>query len=394
MNQEADLIGGALQQAGEPTTITPELIKLDSDRITSDSEAPEEVFLYEFCGTPCFPRGDLTTVTGPAKSGKTYFVSMLMAAGASAKQSDDDGGGQTLMRIREEPLKVLWYDTEQSRYTTKRILVDRVGKMLSLTPSPSPKGEGNMHFPDERFYVFNVRNRSVQERVEYLTQAIEAYRPDICIIDGIADLLEDINSGPASLEVMQRLLAMAITYDCNITSIIHLNRSGEKQNLRGWIGTVMVQKSYELFNCNQDNKSSLFTVELTFSRRFRKNKMCFAIDDNGLPTSCDANWQSDCEQQTSKEHRMQDKQSFNQEFIDAAVADQYMPWNFRKLFATAFGTTAMLGYDDLEHRVRELANIKQKQYYYRVLEEAERLRIVRKELIKNGRIGVIMLPPS
>ena len=298
------------------------------------------------------------------------------------------------MRIREEPLKVLWYDTEQSRYTTKRVLVDRVGKMISLTPSPSPKGEGNMHFPDERFYVFNVRNRSVQERVEYLTQAIEAYRPDICIIDGIADLLEDINSGPASLEVMQRLLAMAITYDCNITSIIHLNRSGEKQNLRGWIGTVMVQKSYELFNCNQDNKSSLFTVELTFSRRYRKNKMCFVIDDNGLPISSDANWQSDCEQQTSKEQRMQDKQSFNQEFIDAAVADQYMPWDFRKLFAAAFGTTAMLGYDDLEHRVRELANIKQKQYYYRVLEEAERLRIVRKELIKNGRIGVIMLPPS
>ena len=90
MNQEADLIGGALQQAGEPTTITPELIKLDSDRITSESEAKEEVFLYRLCGTPCFPRGDLTTVTGPAKSGKTYFVSMLMAAGASAKPSDDD----------------------------------------------------------------------------------------------------------------------------------------------------------------------------------------------------------------------------------------------------------------------------------------------------------------
>ena len=399
MNQEADLIGGALQQAGEPTTITPELIKLDSDRITSESEAKEEVFLYRLCGTPCFPRGDLTTVTGPAKSGKTYFVSMLMAAGASVKSSDN-GGGQTLVRIREEPLKVLWYDTEQSRYTTKRVLVDRVGKMLSLTPNPSPKGEGNlecegnMHFPDELFYVFNVRNRSVQERVEYLTQAIEAYRPDICIIDGIADLLEDINSGPASLEVMQRLMAMAITYDCNITSIIHLNRSGEKQNLRGWIGTVMVQKSYELFNCNQDNKSSLFTVELTFSRRYRKNKMCFVIDDNGLPISSDANWQSDCEQQTSKEQRMQDKQSFNQEFIDPAVADQYMPWNFRKLFAAAFGTTAILGYDDLEQRVRELANIKQKQYYYRVLDEAERQHVVRKELTKNGRVGVIMLPPS
>ena len=63
MEHTADLIGGALRQAGEPTTITPELITLDSDRITSDTEAPEEVFLYRLCGTPCFPRGDLTTST-------------------------------------------------------------------------------------------------------------------------------------------------------------------------------------------------------------------------------------------------------------------------------------------------------------------------------------------
>ena len=239
-----------------------------------------------------------------------------------------------------------------------------------------------------------MRNRSVQERLEFLTQAIEAYHPDICIIDGIADLLEDINSGPASLEVMQRLLALATTCNCNITSVIHLNRTGEKQNLRGWIGTVMVQKSYELFNCNQDSKHSLFTVELTFSRRFRKNKLCFEIDDSGLPVVRESNWQGDGGQQTSVEQGTPDKQSFNQEFVDNAAADKYLPWNFRKLFSAAFGTTAMLGYDDLEQRVRKLANIKQKQYYYRVLDEAERQRIVRKELTKNGRVGVIMLPPS
>ena len=261
MEHIEDPIDGALQQAGEPTVITPELVKLDSDRITSDTDAPEEVFLYKMCGTPCFPRGDLTTVTGPAKSGKTYFISMLMAC---AVRHEVLG----LERIREEPLKVLWYDTEQSRYTTKRILVDRVGRMMSLTPNPSPTGEGNVNgegnenqgetktsFPDEQFYVFNVRNRSTQERLEYLAQAIEVYRPDICIIDGIADLLEDINSGPASLEVMQRLQALAVTCHCNITSIIHLNRTGEKLNLRGWIGTVMVQKSYEVFNCDRVNRT-------------------------------------------------------------------------------------------------------------------------------------------
>lgn len=369
-----DSIDTALSQAGHQADITPELIKLDSNRITSDSDAPEEEFLFKMSGTPCFPRGDLTTVTGPAKSGKTYFISMLMACAVRHEVLE-------LERIREEPLKVLWYDTEQSRYTTKRILVNRVGRLLEQDS-----------FPDEQFYVFNVRNRTTEERIEYLTQALETYQPDICIIDGIADLLEDINNGPKSQEVMMRLLSLATELKCNITSIIHLNRSGEKLNLRGWIGTVMVQKSYEVFNCDRDNKTAVFTATHTFSRRFSNTGMMyFEIDDNGLPKASDANRHSGNAQGWSSNP---DKQTFNQEFVDENATDSYLPWNFRKLFDAAFGTAAMLGYDDLEKRVKTLGNIKQKQYYYKVFDEAERLRIVRKELVKGGRVGVILLPPS
>ena len=374
-----------LQQAGEPAAITLELIKLDSDRITSESDAPEEVFLYRLCGTPCFPRGDLTTVTGPAKSGKTYFISMLMAC---AVRHEVMG----LERIREEPLKVMWYDTEQSRYTTKRILVDRVGRMFDASQPSDVSHQAS--FPDEQFYVFNVRNRSVQERVEYLAQAIGFYSPDICIIDGIADLLEDINSGPSSLEVMQRLLALASEHKCNITSIIHLNRSGEKLNLRGWIGTVMVQKSYEVFNCDRVGKTDAFSVELTFSRRFHKNEgLCFEIDDRGLPVASDVKRQGGNGESVPGSQRMPDKQSFNQEFVIDNAPDPYLPWNFRKLFSAAFDTAGMLGYDDLERRVMALGCIKRDTYYQKVYAEAERQRIVRKELIKGGRVGVILLPP-
>ena len=82
--------------------------RLDRDRITSESDVPEEVFLYKQCGTPCLPRGDLTMVTGPPKSGKTFFISMLMACAAGHRVLG-------LERIRKEPLRVLWYDTEQGR---------------------------------------------------------------------------------------------------------------------------------------------------------------------------------------------------------------------------------------------------------------------------------------
>ena len=45
---------------------------------------------------------------------------------------------------------------------------------------------------------------------------------------------------------------------------------------------------------------------------------------------------------------------FNQEFIDQDATDQYLPWNFRKLFTAAFDGAAMLGFDDLAKRVNEL----------------------------------------
>ena len=378
MNNQ-DSVAGALSKAGQPTTVTPELLKLDKNRIASDTDAPEEEFLFKIFGTPCFPRGDLTTVTGPAKSGKTFFLSMLMACAVRRQVL-------ALERIRPEPLRVLWYDTEQSRYTTKRILIDRIGALLA--------GEGGTEaFPDEQYYAFNMRDKMPRERVDYLALAIETYRPDICIIDGIADMLEDINNGPDSVHLMQQFQMLATSFKCNITMVIHLNRTGEKLNLRGWLGTLMLHKSYEVFNCDRVSKEEAFTAELTVSRHFsRKETLCYTIGDDGLPVLSDADRHAT---DGKGDRQKSDMNGFNQEFVDNDAPDPRLPWNFRKLFTAAFGAAAMLGADDLEQRVKELTNIKQKQYYYKVLDEAERQRIIHKELTpRTGRVGIILLPPS
>jgi len=325
------LIEGALSQAGQPTTVTPELQKLDQTRIASDTYAPEEEFLFKIFGTPCFPRGDLTTVTGPAKSGKTFFLSMLMACAVRRQVLG-------LERIREEPLRVLWYDTEQSRYTTKRILTGRIGALLK-----DAGGEAET-FPDGQYYVFNMRDKLPRERVDYLELAIKTYRPDICIIDGIADMLEDINSGPDSVRLMQQFQMLATTYGCNITMVIHLNRTGES--------------------------------------------------DDGLPVQSDASRRTGDGQGREDDRQKAVNNSFNQEFIDGDAPDPHLPWDFRKLFTAAFGPAAMLGADDLKRQVKELGNIRMEQYYDKVFAEAERQRIVRTELTNAGRVGVILLPPS
>ena len=54
----------------------------------------------------------------------------------------------------------------------------------------------------------------------------------------------------------------------------------------------------------------------------------------------------------------------------------------------------MLGLEELEKRTKELSSIRQKQYYCRVVAEAERQRIVKKVMTKGGRVGVLLLPPQ
>jgi len=382
MDSEFDPIEEDLQHAGEPTTITDEIIELDEDRITSDTEVTEEIFLYRLYGTPCFPRGDISTITGPPKSGKTFLTSMLMACGVKRQVLEFE-------RIREEPLKVLWFDTEQSLATTKRILTNRVGQMIvEEGAEPTP-------FPDPQYYVFNTRKRTPQERLDRLTVAIETYQPDICILDGIADLLDDINSGPSSIALMQQLLTLASVNECNITTIIHLNRSGEKLNLRGWIGTLMLQKSYEVFNCDNVFGTHTYSIDLTFSRQFFLDQtLYYAINDRGIPYTAT---KPDVQDRDSDGKFMRkeavNSSKFNKEFIDENAKDQYLPWNFRKLFTAAFDGAAILGFDELEKRIKGLGQIKQKQYYYKVFAEAERQKVVYKDLTNSGRVIVQLLPP-
>jgi len=227
-----------------------------------------------------------------------------------------------------------------------------------------------------------------------LALAIETYEPDICIIDGIADLLDDINSGPDSVELMQRLLTIATVNKCNITAMIHLNRSGEKLNLRGWIGTVMVQKSYEVFNCDRMDKRHVFSLGLTFSRRYYLEKpMYYAYDGNGLPAVTDEpEGARDGRKGSSSGRGEQEGKTFNKEFTDEHASDPYLPWDFRKLFDTAMGGAASLGYDELQRRAMSMSGIRLKPYYDKVFEVAEQQRVVKKVLDKSGRVAVIMLP--
>ena len=115
-----------LEQAGERPQMSPQMLLLEQLRITPEKELPRMDFLFRLFDKPCFPRRELVAITGKAKSGKTFVTSMLMACCNMRNVL-------SFHREHEPPLRVLWYDTEQSDESTQDILKNRVFRMIHKT---------------------------------------------------------------------------------------------------------------------------------------------------------------------------------------------------------------------------------------------------------------------
>ena len=384
MNEKAfEKVERDLNLATGEVKITEEMINLDRFRITSESEIQPKEYTMEFLGRPCFPRKDLSVFAGVAKTGKTFVTSMLMAA---ATTSEDEPSVLALKRIRKEPLKVMWYDTEQSLETTKEIMVKRIAKMVGGT------------FPDAQFFVFNVRAMTAEERKKMLGVAIESYQPDIVIVDGIADLLADINDGPKAIELISELLRLADKNNCNITVNIHLNRSGEKSNLRGWLGSMLLQKAFEVFNCAKVFKTDVLSVELFMSRKVNESvTFYYKINNQGIPETTE---EPDTQQRdengrfvSQEAQKGRSGLKFNSDYQrDDSDSDKGWSWDLRRLFSDAMQNSAMMGYDDLKTRVMKLGNIIRSSYYETVFAMAEEQGFVKKTQDRNLRVVVVMPP--
>ena len=183
-----------LEHAGEETALSPKMLLLEQLRITPEKQlkpmeflfTPEKQlkpmeFLFHLFGKPCFPRRELVAITGKAKSGKTFVTSMLMAC----CQNRDVLAFQ---RIGDEPLRVLWYDTEQSDESTQDILKNRIMTLIKTTTDLTDSTDKNSCNSCNSLFkksidVFNVRGVAWKERRDLLREAVTRCKPDLVIVD-------------------------------------------------------------------------------------------------------------------------------------------------------------------------------------------------------------------
>jgi hypothetical protein len=106
------------------------------------------------------------------------------------------------------------------------------------------------------------------------------------VLDGIRDLVADINDGVVAQDTIERLMRLASDNHCAIVCVLHQNKSQEDRNLRGWIGTELKNKAFEVYECAKSSER-IFTWAQTDTRKYDiPTPLQFAVNEQGLPYLC------------------------------------------------------------------------------------------------------------
>ena len=178
-------------------------------------------------------------------------------------------------------------------------------------------------------------------------QAIPFLKPDLVILDGVRDLISDINDGKEAQRITEQLMTLAQNNNCCIVGVLHQNKSDSDRNLRGWIGTELTNKVFEVYSCEKLRGSKTFKVEQTHTRKFDlERELYYTVNkETGLPEPTDKPviYEKPRDEQgrfiSTKALGAKDIkwESFNRDYIiyHDDLPDAPYEWNLRKLFADA-----------------------------------------------------------
>ena len=378
--KDIDPISEALSHAGESSAVSPTLARMFQRELTPDMQLPPMEFLMRLFGEPCFPRRELVAITGRAKSGKTFVMSIIMLMGVIDRilQFERDG---------KEPLKVLWFDTEQSKQSTLDIIQNRIVEMYHRKVDPDTP------FPNECLRTFNVRFDNCEMRRQGFLELVPFIKPDLVILDGIRDLVTDINDGAEAQRIMEEMLALAQANNCCIIAVLHQNKSGESRDPRGWLGTELLNKAFDVFATEkmkiQDGQGTrfVFKLEQLYTRKYDiEQQLYFQVDEDGLPFETEAPLMPVYTSSTSTaDSSGEERPSLNDDYVVHHLNGDW-DMDVEKLFRDAFEGNQTLTGAALRYKVKTLANIATNRLYNNCLEKVMKMNLMEKKKDDYGRI--------
>lgn len=211
--------------------------------------------------------GNFSASTGKGKSKKTFNVCAIVASALTGRQVLNYQAS-----FPKGKRRVLYFDTEQSEFHCHKVL-ERINLLSGY----------QRNYDCDMIEFLNLREYGPINRRRFI-ELLLADRQDVglVIIDGLRDLLFDINSSTEAAEVIGLLMRWSSQYKLHIHTVLHLNKGDD--NVRGHIGTELNHKAETILQIVQNcNDSDISEVRASLIRDRLFPPFAFRINDEGLP---------------------------------------------------------------------------------------------------------------
>lgn len=287
-----DIVGEAVNQPSAEEQEKEQLRQiLQETRICSDTEVPPEEYALQVDDKGIFALRDIHAIKAKQKAGKTTALKVFIAALLQ-------GGMFRVKSLLEKP-RIVFFDTEQSRTDTKRILQD-VAQMTGLPPAAI----------DAQVSLHSLRRIDQEQLLPLLERALEDEKPQVVMLDGIVEFVASFNDETESKRLIKELLKLSDQHNCAIVCVLHTNKADEDHNMRGHLGTMLAQKSATVLECVKERGSSVITVRCSEARHEEMPEWSITFDQDGHIVDADE------QRRQLIEQRKAEQQQRRQETID------------------------------------------------------------------------------
>lgn len=245
----------SIQDIRDYGKIVPDEIKTLWQQTRVTNKPTEIPPLISVQGIPTIRLRNLSLIIGKKKSRKTLFIVWMLCEAIKQGVLADE---------------ILLFDTEQDEFDVW-LVKDRIFRLTG-----------------KEIAVFTVVNQGFKLRKEMISKTILHWEktPKICVIDGIRDLMRDINSIEETTDIIDWLQNIKGTYGTHVMCILHQNKTSK--DARGHIGTELLNKAEITIELERDEKTQCTMVKVESARKKHFEPFAFTHSSDDLPEIVDA----------------------------------------------------------------------------------------------------------
>ena len=208
--------------------------------------------------------GNFSFIQAPPKSYKSYFVSMLVSAylNSGTRWAPE-------MKSDRKGRDVVHFDTEQGKFHALKGF-RRTADMAETQDGYKPYSLRTIGYKDRMGFI------------EYVLKEADEGSIGLVVIDGIADLVSDVNNIVEANECVQKLMEWSSNYNIHIITVIHSNYGSDKPT--GHLGSFCEKKTECQISLEKDEETGkIVTVKCKRSRNKPFDEFRFALNELNFP---------------------------------------------------------------------------------------------------------------